>query len=291
MKPNLLAPNACQWPGSSFPAGLLGSSKNGDDEDRLLQNYNQKIQRHFMRLGFAQAGSKEMERVAWFLTAGTYFGGCSNKNQANSIGRKDPSSSWRSKSEVERIKIHVKPKIAALSDLNKELRRTVAAFPDAEMPKTAPWKKTDPRPLSVQQTEAVRQLQDLVQRGASVNTARGLHMAASTNRSESMLFETLIRLGGDLNLADELDFTPLHIAAGLQRANTVEILCRLGANRTLRNSDGLTPLETFRKREQTQSDYTGTYGLDVMLDERKAKRRCLNALMSEEQEKKSTDQS
>lgn len=135
----------------------------------------------------------------------------------------------------------------------------------------------------------LRKMEDLVRRGASVNRSGSLQSAAANLGQEEdqpeQLLRTLVRLGGDVNHGDELGNTALHVAAAYQKPEIVACLCNtLGADRTLRNSDGKTPLQCLENNNKF--DFFADVGLTSMpvrAVDVLPKLRCSTALMAREQ--------
>jgi ankyrin repeat protein len=73
-----------------------------------------------------------------------------------------------------------------------------------------------------------------------------LHWAVIANRP--VVIPALIAAGVALNAQDEFDFTPLMYAATIDFGDTecLKILLKAGADPTIRNAEGRTPLEQAR---------------------------------------------
>jgi len=84
---------------------------------------------------------------------------------------------------------------------------------------------------------------DLVER-TGVNL---LHWATITNRAE--VIPELARAGVDINAVDDAGFTPLMYAATIDFGDTATLsaLLTAGADRTIRNASGRTPLQQARR--------------------------------------------
>jgi ankyrin repeat protein len=92
----------------------------------------------------------------------------------------------------------------------------------------------------------------LVEAGANVNEPdrRGLTpLVRAITSNSAAVTQTLIELGADVNQADERGNTPLHYAALSDYGETevVRLLLAAGANRKVKNKDGLAPAEAARK--------------------------------------------
>jgi ankyrin repeat protein len=88
----------------------------------------------------------------------------------------------------------------------------------------------------------------LLEKGADVNAKNYLGVtalhAAVLYGAEVSGVELLIEHGAKVNaVADAQGWTPLHGAAGMGRADLVEVLLKHGADRTLKDGRGMTPLQ------------------------------------------------
>jgi hypothetical protein len=84
-----------------------------NDDRNGTQQANKAIQRHFLRMGFAQAGNANGRENAWFLTRTAY------------MAHTDPIKSWLSKEASAKIYIHEPPIIEEPQGLDKELRDAI----------------------------------------------------------------------------------------------------------------------------------------------------------------------
>ncbi|VDI04130.1 Hypothetical predicted protein, partial [Mytilus galloprovincialis] len=93
----------------------------------------------------------------------------------------------------------------------------------------------------------VSEVQSLVERGASVNTASypdnwsPLHYAALLNRPDVM--QLLIKGNADVNLVDTNDETALHVAFFHDNIHAAELLIQNGSSLNLQNIEGRRPFE------------------------------------------------
>ena len=87
----------------------------------------------------------------------------------------------------------------------------------------------------------------LIQAGADIHarTKNGyvpLHGAAENNKNPDII-TALIQAGADINAKSKDGFTPLHWAAVLNQQEAVLLLLENGADATISNGEGLTPLD------------------------------------------------
>jgi len=104
-------------------------------------------------------------------------------------------------------------------------------------------------------------MQDLVNRGASVNNSGSLQ-AAAANKMKPLILEHLVRLGGNVNHCDELGNHALHVAAACQQHKNVQFLINAGADPTKRNLDGDTPLDCLNNALQNYDDMFASFGMN-----------------------------
>jgi len=203
-----------------------------------------KTQRHFGRMGFLQAGRKKGMRDAWFLTKELYFERSGGGNNETAI------ETWIPKDRAGEVEVHTIP-----------LPREVSA-PDEEL-------KTHVTGMSCQGAAVDSGLiEDCIRNGASINNSCVLHIAAAnTTGPDISVLKILVRLGGDVNATDENGMTPLHVAAGSQRATVVRYLLESGANASAEDLGGATPLQTFTAGLQNTSDFYSTFGMSGIVRE------------------------
>lgn len=88
------------------------------------------------------------------------------------------------------------------------------------------------------------ELKNLIVKGIlNKENAANIFMYAANCAAPKEILQFLMEQGFDLNYVDENSFTPLHIAAKHNHWQIVDYLVALGADLTLKNSDGLTGLE------------------------------------------------
>lgn len=68
-----------------------------------------------------------------------------------------------------------------------------------------------------------------------------LHRATMTDKHEAVL--VLLEAGADFKSRDNMDRTPLHIAAGFSTLEMVEVVWKQGADPNVKTNKGLTPLD------------------------------------------------
>jgi len=94
-------------------------------------------------------------------------------------------------------------------------------------------------------------VQYLIARGADVNTREHgttpLMNAAILGLTE--MIQLLVSHGAQINARDDLEETALHYAASRDRLETVELLLRLGADRTIQNESGYTAADEAKSPE------------------------------------------
>ena len=130
-----------------------------------------KVQRHFARMGFHQSSRQSCDY--WFITKEEYF---SKSTDVTRIPE-----AWLSKSDADSIEINEPPLKRAMTPIDSELRSLIQSGDDAPSP------------------ESIRALID---RGATVDGALALHVAAVTAK-HAFLFHLLIGLGANVNHVDE----------------------------------------------------------------------------------------
>jgi ankyrin repeat protein len=108
-------------------------------------------------------------------------------------------------------------------------------------------------------------LKALIQAGADVTGAEStginlLHWATITNRTE--VIPILVAAGVPLDDVDGFGFTPLMYAATLDYGDTgvLEALLKAGADRTIKNEEGRTPLQQSQRLGHKQHATAMTQG-------------------------------
>jgi hypothetical protein len=107
-------------------------------------------------------------------------------------------------------------------------------------------------------------IQDLIQRGASIRDSRALFLAASNGQPETI--KLLLRLGGSrlVNEQDEHGNTPLHVAAGMKDPTCIKVLLDNGANKQLVDRKGRTPLQGLDASKRNDEKFAREMGFDRM---------------------------
>jgi hypothetical protein len=242
--PCSLGKHKCQWKENS--RRTWPDSRSATDEELdAIDRHDDTVQRHFARLGFEQAGRRSDQVGAWFLTPVVYFG--DDEDSEDAIRR------WRSKEELQQVKIHKKTRPHKPTGLDLELHMKVVGveeriaefemlLPGAAQDKIAqelPNVDTAVRDRIVDEfathisqavhsgmkQTCIQEITELVRRGASIHESRALFLAAKLPDTEdSCILQTLIDLGGDVNLPDENGCRPLHAAAVSLNHHTVSYL-------------------------------------------------------------------
>ena len=120
------------------------------------------------------------------------------------------------------------------------------------------------------------QVTNIVRSGASIHGSRVLFFLAAKNDEVTPILKTLVGLG-DVNKADETGCRPLHIAALKANAAMIQFLLSAGANRSLRNGKGQTPMDRLESQKEDIADFFGSMGITKvwpMLDGRPVHSRC-----------------
>jgi hypothetical protein len=191
------------------------------------QAKTQAIQRHFLRMGFAQAGNSNGREKAWFLTRTTYM--------ANA----DPIKSWLSKEDSKKIIIHEPPVIEEPKGLDKELRDAIG--------------------MACADENAMDEIHRLIKKGASIEKAKAMHVAAALE--QPIVLRELAKIGGNIEDCDENGNTPLHVAAACFRPNIIRYLLEMGADAKKTNAGGETPLQSLQKALQSLEDMCAAFSL------------------------------
>lgn len=236
MMPSSLSPRFCHWK-ENAPASSVPNMEEND----------MRVKRHFCRMGFSQAA----QTGAWFLTRQGYFGG----GQKESLDR--PISTWLSKAQASQIEVLVPPQLVKPTGVNQLLADKVAAFVTST-----------PTTTRAESAAALLEIEDLVLRqGASIHDA-GVFQLAVTGDDEKaavQLLPTLIRLGGNVNHVDALGNTALHVAASQCQNQSITYLLGRGANKSLANTDGKTPLQCLKASGASFDDFEAAMGLKLPL--------------------------
>lgn len=211
----------------------------GDGE--ILSADHDKVRRHFARMGFSQAG----EDRAWFLTHNQYLL-IQTLNFVRNRFSSSPLPAWLSKEKALTIEIRTKQVVEMPTGLDKHLFDKVCEYHHASSPA---------------RLEIVHDIENLVNRGAVIEASLAMQYAAA-NHTDVVVFQLLLRLGGNVNAGDSLKNTPLHVAASNKRSDMIEYLLRIGANPSATNSDGMSPLGCLLDTERNDDDFRATFDFE-----------------------------
>lgn len=182
-----------------------------------------KLAVYFSRMGFIQASTTRNGADYFFLTRELYLGEDNNLNEARQR--------WVSKENSTQIQIYTPLPIVEPTALDNELK-------DAIM-------------ISIQSNDGLNRVEELIQRGASIDGAFGLHVAIVANRADraspNLVLARLIELGGDVNLPDQCGVRPVHFAALKFNAKEISLLVEAGANPLATDSEDRTAIDMVRR--------------------------------------------
>lgn len=205
--------------------------QNEESRNRCAEN-EVKVRRHFARMGFHQAGRTRRLATSFFLARDGYFQG---EQPSRAI------ENWVRKPDAHKIDVYVPPSKPTPTGLDRQLALALH--------------------LGESTSAVVRAIEDLLARGASIENAKAVHIAAANSALGPPILRTLSRLGADMNQEDEDGNTPLHVAAGCIEPLAIETLLELGADASLVNHEGHTPLQTLELQEQSTNDLTAAMNL------------------------------
>jgi len=202
------------------------------EQKKRLKDATVTLERHYARMGFQQAGRNTDAFDVWFLTAFNYF-----QNTAL-----EPSAHWQSKEDVQNLDVYEPPEKHQSQGLDLELQKLIQA--------RAPWPK----------------ITALIRKGASVHGSRALFiLVANTINGEQQehISPTLQALAGlgDVNEGNEDGNRLLHMAASSNHSALIRFLISVGANKSLTNENGHTPLDCLESSRQSYADYFATFDL------------------------------
>lgn len=193
-----------------------------------------KLAVYFSRMGFIQSSTTRNGADYFFLTRELYQGEDNNLNEARRR--------WVGKENVStQIQIYTPPPFVESAGLDSELKEAII--------------------ISIQSNDGLNKVEELIQRGASIDGAFGLHVAIVANRADraspNLVLARLIELGGDVNLPDQSEFRPVHLAASKFNAKEISLLVKAGANPLATDSEGRTAIDIVRRSCHETGDYIG----------------------------------
>jgi len=198
------------------------------EETRLVR-----LSRHFMRMGFQQGPLLPtcVKKFFWyyFLERSAMFepGVLLSRAEADAI-ELEP---------IPRLEIEQNPHDKALDELAEQAIRE-----------------------NMNLAELQNRIKALLEQGGSLaRSLAPIHFAANKKLKEVMLISTM---GANMNIKDLLGITPLHAAGVVACPLTVSLLLGLGADKTIRNSNGETPSEQFNAEIQRMASFRLQFGLD-----------------------------
>jgi len=230
-----------------------GSAETEEEKERTKQG-SIAVMRHYARMGFFQAGQNRGTYTSWFLTKKSYFGDPQPNNDHDASIKR-----WISKESAQNeIDVFYPPPRRVPSPLDEELQSAITSFSGTD----------------------VSSLEDIVRRGASIDSSCAMHFACANMDTDVAVLEALVSLGGNVNAADDNRNTPLHVAAAMKKVAAVRYLIRCGANRSAVDSDGATPLDAFQKSEQSSQDFATAMGLSFRREIDKTINKSISELLS-----------
>jgi hypothetical protein len=247
MIPGALGTTSCYWPEN----GSKDVEQLDEDEEELsaeqktaLKDINRKIQKQFSRMGFVQAGRDPDLVNKWFLTSTMYFG-CDITTATTSTESHTAMDRWLSKEDVISLDILEAPEKHEPTGLDKELSELCQGY---DFPSE----------------DAKARIEDLVKQGASIDGARALHICSSIEMEDNFPIQLLIELGGKVNFQDEYGNTPLHVAASQMTHRNIASLLAAGADTTITNMVGETPVQSLKGQLRSYGDMSAVFGLQEL---------------------------
>jgi hypothetical protein len=243
-----------------------------DAEQVLVDRAEVKLARHLSRMHLRQAGRCPEEYLAWYVTSTTYF-------HAAAV---DAEYRWKTKEESDQLNVYVPGKPRKSMGVDLTLRHLL---------EERKYGVTACRDL-------VTQIENLVvDQGGSLHNARALFALFSddgndddsdssngnNNSNNAVLFQTLLRLGGNVDAADEYGNRPLHIVAELMRPLDIALLLSSShdagpADRNVTNDRGDTPLQSLQRARRRMADVAATVGIEQILSPLRAQE-CLDSCL------------
>ena len=240
----VLDPDSCKWKGND----VLGLLCNGADESdstpltdaqrRSLTNGNTKLARHFGRMGFVQAGSVGKKTSVWFITSAmrsrNVFSFSKDRQREQFLESLIPKDIAENKIHVHDIAVPKEDEEP--SDLDKELCMHVVET------------------MAVKNREEacdVDRLKSILRRGGNVDAM--IHVVCQYFHLE-WLIDLLISLGGSVDAIGRKGMRPLHSAIAASSPSGVRHLLAKGANPSLVNALGETPLQYAIEIEREEKE-------------------------------------
>jgi hypothetical protein len=252
-----------------------------------------KLARHFARLGFVQAARSREDGHAWFLTRSMFFGehGQSISINGDSLERRERP--WLSKSEVaQSINVYETPSEpdyklhniwGRMNHLSLSCEHFLARVEAEIRSVESDFQRLD---VGVQFRDRIDQIQDVLtaakrklseqraaarhkchevvrillcegfEDGPAIDRSLGFHYFASKVSGDDMIaLETIVKMGGNVNLADKNGQTPLHAAVQALKPQAIRYLLSVGGDSSLRDSQNMTPLDLLLCNWRSQKDF------------------------------------
>jgi len=229
------------------------------EQEEAISLASHKICVHYARMGFVQAGRTPSLSSSWFMTSQFYF-------PSQFTDPNDAIKRWIPKTEaMATIDIYVPPKKVKPTGLDKELLEAVQWAMNLCDSSSPVGLGSSAASSGAALMESIAKIENLLQRGASIQKSRALHFAAANSRDDAKVLEALIRLaGGEVDNGDENGNTPLHIAAGAMAQAAVSILVIAGANLEATNLEGDTPEKCLMNTIQSNNDFIECFSITSM---------------------------
>ena len=217
-----------EWTLAVMMPGAINSSFRKWTDAKVIEGNKaaagSKLGIYFTRMGFSQAAATRKGCSYWFLTREVY-----GESTDEAMER------WISKECSSQIEIYTPPPLSNPTGLDGELQAEIV-------------KAIKSRNLS--------RVEDLVQRGASIDSSFAIHIAVVNpdQSSSNPILSKLIELGGDVNFPDDHGNRPVHSAAMKCNARYITVLIAAGADALAQNSDGQTAIDLVRSQAHEVGD-------------------------------------
>lgn len=235
-----LSRHLCKW--KENRRDRSSGDRNNPEQKAIDRQNTLKLQRHFCRIGFLQAGAAPGKTDSFFVTHSLW---------------KHHQSEWLRKEEADQLHTFEGPEKHEATGLDEELASLVKKIDaSATPPRISGMPITGIRQQhSNSREETISLMEDLVRRGASIHNSRALFLAAGESFEDNYLLVHLIRLSGDVNLQDEYGSTPLHVAAHAMKSQNIEYLLGIeGADASITDKDGETALQSLQSKIRSHSE-------------------------------------